>query len=153
MKHSNSHSWKHLFCNIILYRFAAQNIVSIEHEINLPSTFIHLRAINPNPIDFSPTSKTSMDINTFTFTRLELILYHSYSTSFQHSHFKLWDVTTGIFSATVMQNLSKSFQVGAEYQLQKPTPEQKESSATYSLVYTPPPCTLIARTLFYSFTL
>lgn len=41
---------------LIISRFANQSIVSIEHEIQLPSTFVHLRAINPNPIDVSPTS-------------------------------------------------------------------------------------------------
>lgn len=49
---------------------------------------------------------------------------------------------TGIFGASLMQSVSDSWAVGAEFLCQRPTPENLDTSINYAIRYSPPPTEL-----------
>ena len=78
---------------------AQQSLVSMEHEHVAKDYSVHVRAINPNPLDKPPSYLKSPSSGTF----------------------------TGIFSAGYMQRIRGGLFLGAEFSLQKPTPDMNES--------------------------
>ncbi|KAJ3124458.1 translocase of outer mitochondrial membrane [Nowakowskiella sp. JEL0407] len=101
-----------------LTKQAAHNTIQLEHDFVGSDFAVNVKAINPNPID-KPVSFDGKKKGSGRSTQ------------------------TGIFSASYLQSISKSWAVGAEYQYQRLTPDNEESGLTYAVRWAPPPETLL----------
>ena len=92
---------------------ASQSMVQLEHDHQGPDYAINVKAINMNPVDRPP----SYDLKKTT-------------------------STTGIFSISYLQSISKHITCGLELQLQKLSPDTEETSVNYCVRYAPTPVEL-----------
>ncbi|KAJ3371327.1 hypothetical protein HDU91_005354 [Kappamyces sp. JEL0680] len=106
----------------------------------------------PEPLRVSSTSKLQAQLSTRS-DQSQVLLEHEhnggdYSVNVKAVNMNPFDTptapngvpsVTGIFTASLLQALSKSLAVGVEWTLQRPQPTIQESAWSYSLRWAPPP--------------
>ncbi|KAJ1547924.1 translocase of outer mitochondrial membrane [Nowakowskiella sp. JEL0078] len=111
----------------LMSKQVSHNTLQFEHDYVGSDFAINIKAINPNPIDKAPSYES-------TGSKIDKKITSGSSSFSKHSTTSV----TGIFSTSYLQSISKSWAIGAEYQYQRMTPENEESSLTYAVRWAPP---------------